>query len=656
MPKSRLRRTILIVLAGLVATAGVLYESWRPRPPLAAPVQSRPPDSKDETARLDNGMTLLAHSGGRKVMGLLAQRLIGMKDGLNLVQGVKELTLYNEKGEPIRIQADSGRLTQRKDKPDAFEVGLFGHVEVRTADDTALHTDELNFDPVGKVLIGPNPGRVTGKDLVLEFNGFTYAIDGQKLNLTGPLRVAGPENVYWRLDAGRAEYLLGSGRLVTDQPFRFDRFHEDMVSGPGTLTAPSDSPRMRLETEGPILLSGIRDRLFWQLAGGRMISAAPREKGPGPRELELGPPVLLEARGPSSRGTVSLEVAAETLKTVEGEAPRKAIAGPWFKARYQGPEPEPWTISGEWLEMAQDAAERLDQVDARGKVHLTGPNGASADAAALAWRAARPSEVLLNGEPARVRQGRDLVEAPRVLVNREHQGLTAEGNPLTEISSMNRGEGSMFRGTEPVRVRSSRVNLVGEDGPVEFAGPVQAWQGDTNLISASMRVQRKEQRLWADGDVVLLRTLGEAGKGNRRRVRLATQHLDFEQTGHVARLTGGALYEEPTIRVEAEEMTARLAPDGGIEQLDARGNVRVAAQGHKGRSDRLEWRGGAQGVVTLISERSLATLQSDQGSWRGLRVRYDLRDQKVAAEGGGVPTVTEGRPKDRPPQEKDPKR
>ncbi|MBP7148002.1 MAG: LPS export ABC transporter periplasmic protein LptC [Acidobacteria bacterium] len=651
-----MRRSTIIALLVLAAlAASVVAEVLRSSPRSAEPVASQPPTRPDETAHLEGGFTWSVARDGKPLLDLRAASLVGTEGGTSFLEGVHQVRIYTEDGRAVLLGARRGRLERVGTAPAAgdtdLRVALEGGVVVQDPDGTELRTERIVYETATRIMRSDTPVTVVSPELHADAESAVYRPDMRLIEATGALKLellgANPVQV----DAARARYRLAAGEIIFDEPFRARMQGRTLLSGPGSLTLPREGRSGRFSGEGPVVASGSTATGSWQ-----MVGTALRVDGSTANDVahaELAGPASLVTRSSSRDGLQNATLRAREWKIDSRPGSSHATGGPGFDGVLLLPAaggPERYLVGGEWIDL-RGGAHGIESVVARNRVVLTGRDGERAEGAHVTWERREPSLVALSGSPARARRSGDLLEAPRLRLLRDRGLLVGEDGALAEIANMSRSGGALFGGDEPVRVRSQRVTIPDDPAaPIVFEGPVQAWQGQSTLRAENMQYLRAANRLIAEGGVNLR---SEVGEGERRRtVRLQSAKLDYRAGERVAELTGGATYEEPSGRVAAREMTLRLAPKGGLENLEARGEVTLAGRGANGEADRLVWDGGEAGSVLLIGETRQVTLRSPNGEiTRSSRVRYHPQDGRVESEGSGGRTLIEGKPAGRSPAE-----
>jgi lipopolysaccharide export system protein LptA len=652
------------VVALLAIGAAVVFEIARPRPPQAAPVASRPPVRQDELARMEGGFSWTLTQGGEPVFALEAGSMVGIEGGANFLRDVSRLLVYLEDGRPVELQARRGTVRQLQPRRPVLgeappvEIELEGNVAVREPDGNVLRTDRLVYDSVERVARSPGPARLEGEALRARLSSFEYRPDARVLETRGPLELRmGGAGVPWQLDASHAIYRLGTGELVLPEPFRVRQPDRTLVSGPAVIVLPGGEGPPRFDGEGPSLMTSGRADVDWQLAAAGLEALGRNGDDARLEDLLIGSPASLVARRRGGgAGEGSLGAARWHFAPAEGGRWRATI-GPAFTARWRtGAADGRWRLRGEALELQQDPAGGLAAATASGQVEVVGPGETRAVGERLAWTARRREELRLEGEAARVRQRGDVVEAPLLVFFTERELLVGEEGAITEVRTLGRREGGLFDADEPVRVRSRRVTLPLDAGPVLFEGPVQAWQLDTTLQAGAMRLLRDEGLLIAE-EQVSGRFVLEDEEGPRI-VRLAAGRLEYDEGESEAVLLGGASFEQGAFRLNAERILVSLLEDRGIGTVVASGDVRIVQGEDVGTADRLV-RDDATGWIELIGEENLARLlpAESEREVSATRIRYhpatgELETQ--ATPGGGGRTVITGTQQERPREEPEP--
>jgi len=236
-----------------------------------------------------------------------------------------------------------------------------------------------------------------------------------------------------------------------------------------------------------------------------------------------------------------------------------------------------------------------------------GPDDLLAEGESVVWEQTDANVLRLEGNPARARQRGDVMEAPVLRLLRDQATLIAERDVVAEVASVASASDSIFSGKEPVHVKGTRATVPrDEKQPIEFAGPVQAWQGGTILRAARLTLQRAESRLVADGEFVL-RIENERPGQARRTMRLSGERLEYLSRERTARVTGGARFVEGPMTVEAKELRMRGAQGGGVEHLEGEGSVVLSSEKGTATADGSSGRGAKKGTILLVGEKELVT-------------------------------------------------
>jgi lipopolysaccharide export system protein LptA len=636
----RLSGTTLAAVVLLALAAGaIVYEVLRQPPEEAAPVSSPPPTRPDETARLEGGFEWRATEAGEALFDLEASTLIGIDAGIHLIESVDRLRIYMEDGRAVRLSAERGRIEPGDERGGSPRVLLERNVRVQDPKGLTLTTDRLVYDAGERAVWAEGPVRVEGAELQGTFGSLVYRPDARLMRASGAVDVAlGPPGG-WRVESGVLAYRLETGEVLFEEPMRARREGLSMLAGRARLNSDGGGGEMVFEGEAPVLLAQGGVGRGWQLSASRLLARGGGSPGGGVQLVRAGSPASLVRVGPGEGERAErVAVQAESWELEpDPEGGWQATAGPGFAAeRSLGTTGAPWRLEGRWLEIDRDAAGRVVSVRGRGRVQVQLSEKVRMGADTLRWRVEADDRVLLDGTPARAWQGRDVIEAPRLVLLRDERELIAEGGATADVHSL-KGAG-LFGAAEPVRVRSERVFLPESERPILFDGRAQAWQGTSMLRSGLIRVDPDGDWLVAENDVVLRLGREEAG-GLDRASRLMAERLEYLADERMARLRGATSYSAGDRRIRAEKMDLRVGNDGRMDSLIAEDDVALAVEGATGSGDRLEWTGGPTGTITLIGTTAPAQLKSagSEGRPRVLdapRISYDLETGAVSTRSG----------------------
>jgi lipopolysaccharide export system protein LptA len=650
---ARLRKSTvfsLLVLAALLAA--VIAESLRPRPPASASINSQPPERPDEVTRLEGGFSWASSDGQRQLFELFAESLVGTEGGAHFLQQVSPLTLHLEDGRTVTVRARTGRLQERdgSGKREA-EIGLAGEVVVQDPDGVTLRSESLAYDTVTRVVSSDSGVRLDGQGIAGQASRVRYYPDRRVIEADGRLEVDLQQGAPWQIDAAGGVYRLDAREIEITTPFVARMPGQTVLSGPGLVRLADGKRPTSFTGNAPVLVSGPGQGGTWQLAAWRLEAVATAGGEARLAGIDADGPTSFVMRREAAGGGEERGVVHAPRWTIRPKGGGwQAVGGPGFDAEFTVPrQPAAWRVTGGTMELVGGHGDRPERLFGSGGVVARGPEEIVAEADSITWEATDPNVLRLEGNPARTRQRGDVMEAPVLRLLRDQATLIAERDVVAEVASVASGSDSIFSGKEPVHVKGTRATVPrDEKQPIEFAGPVQAWQGGTILRAARLTLQRAESRLIADGDFVL-RIENERPGQARRTMRLSGERLVYLSRERSAHVTGGARFVEGAMTVDARELRMRGAPGGGIEHLEGEGGVVLSSERGTATADRLVWEGGEKGTILLVGEKELVTLKSPEGALtRSERVRYYLTDGRFQTEGESGRALIEGKPAARP--------
>jgi lipopolysaccharide export system protein LptA len=462
----------------------------------------------------------------------------------------------------------------------------------------------------------------------------------------------------WQIDAAGGIYRLEAREIELTTPFIARMPGQTVVSGPGIVRLADDTRPTSFTGHAPVQVSGPGRGGVWQLAAWRLDAVATAGSAPQLANLEAHGPTSFVMQRPAAQGGQERGVVHAPHWTMKPQGGGwTAVGGPGFDAEFTVPrQPAAWRVAGGTIELA-GGGNRPERLFGSGGVVARGPDEMVAEAESVAWDASDANVLRLEGNPARMRQRGDVLEAPSLRLLRDQATLLAERDVVAEVTSVAGSSDALFGGKEPVHVKGTGASVPrDEKQPIEFDGPVQAWQGGTILRAARLTLQRSNSRLVADGEFVL-RIESERPGQSRRTMRLSGDRLEYLARDRTALVTGGARFVEGAMTVQARELRMRGATAGGIEELQGEGNVVLFSERGTATADRLLWEGGEKGTILLIGEQELVTLKSPEGALtRSERVRYYLADGRFQTEGESGRALIEGKPAARPRPKDDEKK
>lgn len=627
-----------------VAMIGVgLFGLYRTRPLEVAPVESEPPTRPDEMAHLEGGFSWSVSRDGAKLLDLLATSMVAVEGGVQFLRDIGAFKVYLSDGSWVTVKAPSGRVELENGKQEGARVFLEGGVVAEDPNGSRLEAESIVYETATRRLLSPGAAHLRHGKTDMRLASFQYDTQGRTLVAHGPYELDSDESGGLHAEGTALEYDLAARRARFVGPLRIVRRSLTMVAPGGSLTLPSAADNGSLDLSGPVIVASALARSSWQLVARSLSAASHGGAAPQVDRVVAAELVSMIAQTPEpggfSRGAIH---GPELVLTPTTATSWRADMEHGFKARWTPLDrTEGWDASGLRLHLEPESSEPIGRISAEGSVVLHSAAGGSGAAERLEWRQTLASQLELYGSPARVAQGSDSLEAPRITLDRERGLVVADGGVLTEFQNESNRPG-LFGGSEPIRVRSPRATLPQEAGEAVFSGPVQAWQTDSTLRAGELRFDRAANHLHAQGDVLVRRHLVGAG-GATRQVRVAGTSLDYDGRTARANIRGNALYEDGPLRVAAESMLAQFNADNQIESLTASESVSLTTADATGTGDRLEWSGGDRGLVLLVGIGRYATLKSREAPpLRGQRLRYDLATKLFAAEPAGGKTVIEG--------------
>lgn len=156
---------------------------------LAPPIPHAPPSPKADrvdavAARVKiEGIYLLEKVGNRKDLELHADSAV-IYQGQDLIY-LRNLqaSFYPESGQLMRLKADSGKVDNL-----TKDMEISGNVKVMRGDGISMMTETLHWDNSKREIRTQDPVRVHGDRLEVTGRGLVSKVDGDSLELKGPVK------------------------------------------------------------------------------------------------------------------------------------------------------------------------------------------------------------------------------------------------------------------------------------------------------------------------------------------------------------------------------------------------------------------------------------------------------------------------------------
>jgi lipopolysaccharide export system protein LptA len=312
-------------------------------------------------------------------------------------------------------------------------------------------------------------------------------------------------------------------------------------------------------------------------------------------------------------------------------------------------------LSAPVLEAELEPGVSVTRVLARGGVRFEGEEGLTVRAARAERDAA--GRIGLRGEGEGLPT---ILHTRRTVVAREIDVLPggtvvlARGEVETSLVSGaaedggGSGLGPLFGTESPVQIRSAALRYDSETGESLFQDEVRAVQEDRMLRADRIQVSAGAERVEAEGNVGV-RMFRMRDEDERVPVLVDSARLVYSAEASRFAFSGGVHYQEDPFSLDAQELEARLAPEGGFSSAQARGEVILEARGedeegrpvdYQGFADTLDY-DGAERVAVLHGREDPARLvdRSTGEELAGPSLRLFLGEDRIVAEGEGRTTI-----------------
>lgn len=263
------------------------------------------------------------------------------------------------------------------------------------------------------------------------------------------------------------------------------------------------------------------------------------------------------------------------------------------------------------------------------------------------------NRITLTGS-ARVLDETGSATADEIVMNQANGDMDASGHVLsTHAPDPNEKPGtSMLDATEPMQARADRMQTRDDNSKVFYEGNVVMWQGANRISANEIHVNRDDQSLQANGDVVSelvdnkssgTPAAGAAIDPPPIYTVVRAPELSYRDDTRIAVYSGGAKLTRDKMAVAGKEITAFLTPktkdnsgDSSLDHAIANGNVEISqavspTRTRTGTAQHCEYYTKDGKVV--LNGGAPQMHDSLKGTTRGRQLTYFSNDDHLIVEG-----------------------
>jgi lipopolysaccharide export system protein LptA len=203
----------------------------------------------------------------------------------------------------------------------------------------------------------------------------------------------------------------------------------------------------------------------------------------------------------------------------------------------------------------------------------------------------------------------------------------------------------MLSGDEPMEAQAARMVSTNRNRTIHYEGNVSLWQGANRLQGSVVDVDRENQTLAADGNVVS--NLWEQPKDDAKKkssapvlIVVRAPHLIYTDKDHLATYSGGVRLDRPGMQVNSKELRAVLADsnaDSRLQKAFADGSVTIVQKApdrtRTGTGEHGEYYPDDEKVILRGGQPSM--VDSLKGETHGAELTYFANDDRLLVNGSG---------------------
>jgi lipopolysaccharide export system protein LptA len=268
-----------------------------------------------------------------------------------------------------------------------------------------------------------------------------------------------------------------------------------------------------------------------------------------------------------------------------------------------------------------------------------GDREAKADRAELR----QPDDKIRLTGAARVWDPSGSTSADGITMQQKTGDFEAVGNVSStrQMDSKKDKKNGMLSGDDPVQARAARMTSSQDNTVITYTGDALLWQASNRITADTIRIDRKQSRLEAKGNVITQLLDSSESKKDKKKTSVFTvvraPALEYDDKTRLAHYTGGATLVRSGMTVTAAEIRAWLkeGDDSSLDHAFADGNVKIVEASPErtrtGTSEHSEYYADESKVVLMGGQP--AFVDSVKGSTKGRQITYFANSQHFFVEG-----------------------
>lgn len=234
------------------------------------------------------------------------------------------------------------------------------------------------------------------------------------------------------------------------------------------------------------------------------------------------------------------------------------------------------------------------------------------------------------GRPARLETPGTDVEAAEILFTSKSGNIQAKGGVKNVLKPLaDAAKGGLFGRDRPVIVTSGTMRYSGGRKRFSFKGGLRIWQDKESLTAGEMEIVEKTGEVVGRGGVKSQFSRRARESEPEERLGVSADAMRYLPESRKIQYTGRGSMEARDLTMTAASIAVTLKPEGGLQVIQASGDVVVIQGGKEGR--------GRQGRYDLGTETVVLTgapvlIDREKGTTEGHKLTFHLGDGTITIE------------------------